>query len=127
MQGIVRVRFVLFQIMMYCGWAATALSQTAVNSHLALDRIVEPVQEVEVSADVAIAGPIDEVMAPVQSFPGMGQRQADFANALVVHGSILLRSASQPATLIARAAGGRRPPLEFGLKNSETAFQLPLG
>lgn len=53
MQGIVRVRFVLFQIMMYCGWAATALSQTAVNSHLALDRIVEPVQEVEV---VTLAG-----------------------------------------------------------------------
>jgi hypothetical protein len=53
MQGIVRVRFVLFQIMMYCGWAATALSQTAVNSHLALDRTVEPVQEVQV---VTLAG-----------------------------------------------------------------------
>jgi hypothetical protein len=29
------------------------------------------------------------VMAPVHGFPGMGQRQTDFANALVVHGNSL--------------------------------------
>src|ERR1700722_399112 len=37
------------------------------------------------SADVAVAGPIDEVMTPVHGFSGVGQREADFANALVVH------------------------------------------
>jgi len=48
MQGLIRSRFILFQVMMYCGWAVTALSQTGVNAHLVQDRIVEPVQESQV-------------------------------------------------------------------------------
>ena len=39
--------------MMYFGWAATALSQTGVNERVALDRIVEPIQESQV---VTLAG-----------------------------------------------------------------------
>ena len=38
------------------------------------------------AAEVAIASPIDEVMAPVDRFFGVGQGQADLANAFVVHG-----------------------------------------
>ena len=53
MQGVVRVGFVLFQVMMYCGWAVTALSQTAVSGHPTVNRIVEPVQE---AAVVTLAG-----------------------------------------------------------------------
>jgi pseudomonalisin len=53
MQSLVRVRFILLQFMMICGWAVTALSQTGVNGHAGPDRIVAPIQEAEV---VTLAG-----------------------------------------------------------------------
>jgi uncharacterized membrane protein len=53
MPGFVRVRFILFQLTMFCGWAVVALSQTGVNARVGPDRIVGPIQEAEV---VTLAG-----------------------------------------------------------------------
>ena len=41
------------------------------------------------SADVAIAHPINQVMSPVDRLPRVRQRQAKRANALVVHGCLV--------------------------------------
>ena len=53
MPGLVRVRFTLFQFMMICGWAATALSQTGANGLVGPNRIVKPIEEGQV---VTLAG-----------------------------------------------------------------------
>ena len=41
------------------------------------------------AADVAVAGPVDEVMAPVDGLRDVGEGHADGADALVVHGESL--------------------------------------
>jgi pseudomonalisin len=53
MPGLIRVRSTLFQVMMFCGWAVTALSQTGVNVRVGPDRITAPIQEADV---VTLAG-----------------------------------------------------------------------
>ena len=55
MKGFARVRFILFQVMMYLGWAVIALSQTGVNERVAPDRILMPIQETQV---VTLAGDV---------------------------------------------------------------------
>src|SRR5271157_717934 len=53
MPGLVRVRFILSQIMMFFGWAVIAFSQTGVNERVSPNRIVMPIQEAQV---VTLAG-----------------------------------------------------------------------
>jgi hypothetical protein len=48
MPGLVRVRFILTQVLMFFGWAIIALSQTDVNERVRPNRIVMPIQEAQV-------------------------------------------------------------------------------
>lgn len=41
------------------------------------------------AADVAVADPVDEVVSPADGFSDVGKGEADFANALVIHGESL--------------------------------------
>ena len=47
------------------------------------------------AAEVAIAGPVDEMMAPVQRFSDMGKGEADLADALVIHDRQVYASARE--------------------------------